>query len=101
MLVCVSVSVFVRMDRELGMYLHVLVRIIMCEPVSRAEHEPACLSASRDAAMIPHVLTKYQELGVYLRVFSRFKSLVCKCGFQHESRAQHVLARVKWASVES
>jgi hypothetical protein len=27
------------MYQELGMYLHVFVRIIMCEPVSRAEHE--------------------------------------------------------------
>jgi hypothetical protein len=36
----------------------------------------------------------YQELGVYFHVFSQFKSLVCKCRFLHESRAQHVLARV-------
>jgi hypothetical protein len=71
------------MYQALDMYLHVLVRIIMCEPVSRAEHECACLSASGDSAMIPCV-DPYRELGMYLRVFSLFKSLLWKCRFRHE-----------------
>jgi hypothetical protein len=58
------------MYQALDMYLHVLVRIIMCEPVSRAEHECACLSASGDSAMIPCV-----------------ESWACICVFFHYSRA--------------
>jgi hypothetical protein len=78
------------MYQELGMYLRVLVCIILCEPVSRAEHECACLSASGDSVMNLHVLT-------------RIESWACICVCFHDSRAwyaragfsmQHVLARV-------
>jgi hypothetical protein len=36
------------------MYLHVLVRIIMCQGLSMNVH----VSASGDSVMIPHVLTR-------------------------------------------
>ena len=67
------------MYQELGMYLHVFVRIIICEPVSRAEHECACLSASGDSVMIQHV-------------FTRIKSWACISVFFHDSRAWYASA---------
>ena len=61
------------------MYLHVLVRIIKYEPVSRAEHECACLSASGDFVMIQHVSTCIE-------------SWACICVCFHYSRAWYASA---------
>jgi hypothetical protein len=77
------------MYQELGMYLHKLVCIIMCEPVSRAQHACACLSASGDSVMIrmcwpvsragrvfPCVFT-IQEPDMQVQVSARIKSSAC------------------------
>ncbi len=95
---------------ELGMNLHVLVCIIMCEPVSRAQHACACLSASGDSVMIrmcwpvsragrvfPCVFT-IQEPGMQVQVSARIKSSACTSTSWPVSKAEHVSA---WIGVRS